>query len=136
MWARPSPSGTRPRTARASCREFCSQSAAFPACPSPRWWGSSTCSDLLPWQTRGMRQLRGLLTAMVTPFDADGRVNEDGAVALGRHLLANGSNGLVVCGTTGESPTLADAEQVSLLTLMVHELAAEGTIVAGAGSND
>jgi 4-hydroxy-tetrahydrodipicolinate synthase len=83
-----------------------------------------------------MRPYEGLLTAMVTPFRADGRVNEERAVALGRHLLANGSNGLVVCGTTGESPTLADDEQVSLVTTMVAELGDEGAIVAGAGSND
>jgi len=82
-----------------------------------------------------MRPLEGLLTAMVTPFRADGRVNEEGAVALGRHLLANGSNGLVVCGTTGESPTLSDDEMVSLVTLMVEELGGEALIAAGAGSN-
>ena len=75
-----------------------------------------------------MRPLQGLLTAMVTPFHADGRVNEEGAVALGRHLLANGSNGLVVCGTTGESPTLGDDEMVSLVTLMVEELGGETLI--------
>jgi 4-hydroxy-tetrahydrodipicolinate synthase len=83
-----------------------------------------------------MRPLEGLLTAMVTPFRADGRVHEEAAVVLGRHLLAHGSDGLVVCGTTGESPTLADDEQVSLVTTMVEELAGEATIVAGAGSND
>ena len=55
-----------------------------------------------------MRPYEGLLTAMVTPFKADGSVNEEAAVALGSHLLANGSDGLVVCGTTGESPTLSD----------------------------
>jgi 4-hydroxy-tetrahydrodipicolinate synthase len=82
-----------------------------------------------------MRPLRGLLTAMVTPFDADGRVNEDGAVALGRHLLANGSDGLVVCGTTGESPTLTDDEMVSLVGVMVRELGRDALIAAGAGSN-
>ena len=82
-----------------------------------------------------MRPLEGLFTAMVTPFSADGRVNEDGALALGRHLLANGSDGLVVCGTTGESPTLSDDEMVSLVELMVGELGSEATIAAGAGSN-
>ena len=83
-----------------------------------------------------MRPLEGLLTAMVTPFRADGSVNEDGALALGRHLLAHGSDGLVVCGTTGESPTLADDEMVSLVETMVAELGGEGLIAAGAGSND
>jgi 4-hydroxy-tetrahydrodipicolinate synthase len=83
-----------------------------------------------------MRPYEGLLTAMVTPFRADGRVNEEAAVALGRHLLAHGSDGLVVCGTTGESPTLADDEAVSLVETMVDELSDEAAIVAGAGSND
>jgi 4-hydroxy-tetrahydrodipicolinate synthase len=72
---------------------------------------------------------------MVTPFRADGHVNEDAAVALGRHLLANGSDGLVVCGTTGESPTLSDDEMVALVALMVEELGDEALIAAGAGSN-
>src|SRR3954447_22888384 len=82
-----------------------------------------------------MRPIEGLLTAMVTPMKADGRVNEEAAVALGSHLLANGSDGLVVCGTTGEAPTLGDDEMVALVTTMVQELAGEATIVAGAGSN-
>ena len=73
-----------------------------------------------------MRPLEGLFTAMVTPFPADGPSNEDGALALGRHLLANGSDGLVVCGTTGESPTLSDDEMVSLVELMVEELGVGG----------
>jgi 4-hydroxy-tetrahydrodipicolinate synthase len=51
-------------------------------------------------------------------------------------LLANGSHGLVVCGTTGEAATLTDEEQISLIRTMVEELGDEGTIVAGAGSND
>ena len=73
---------------------------------------------------------------MVTPFRPDGEVNEDVAVALGRHLLANGSHGLVVGGTTGESATLSDEEMGRLARLMVEELGGEGAIVAGAGSND
>jgi 4-hydroxy-tetrahydrodipicolinate synthase len=83
-----------------------------------------------------MRPYEGLLTAMITPFAADGSVNEESAVALGRHLLANGSHGLVVAGTTGEAATLTDDEQVRLIALVAAELEAEGTIVAGAGSND
>jgi 4-hydroxy-tetrahydrodipicolinate synthase len=83
-----------------------------------------------------MRPYEGLLTAMVTPFHADGRVNEDAAVALARHLLANGSHGLVVAGTTGEAATLTDDEQVRLVELIASEAGADGAIVAGAGSND
>jgi 4-hydroxy-tetrahydrodipicolinate synthase len=83
-----------------------------------------------------MRPYEGLLTAMVTPFTPDGRVDEEGAVALGRHLLNHGSHGLVACGTTGESATLEDDEQVSLVTTLVRELGDEGAIVAGAGSNN
>jgi 4-hydroxy-tetrahydrodipicolinate synthase len=83
-----------------------------------------------------MRPYEGLLTAMVTPFAPDGAVDEEKAVALGRHLLANGSHGLVLCGTTGESATLSDDEQRSLIATMVAELGDEGAMVAGAGSND
>jgi 4-hydroxy-tetrahydrodipicolinate synthase len=82
-----------------------------------------------------MPPYEGLITAMVTPFKADGSVNEEAAVALGGHLLANGSNGLVVCGTTGESPTLSDDEMVSLVTTVLGELGGDATIIAGAGSN-
>jgi 4-hydroxy-tetrahydrodipicolinate synthase len=83
-----------------------------------------------------VRPYEGLLTAMVTPFDADLRVDEDAAVALGRHLLANGSHGLVVCGTTGEAATLTDDEHLGLIRTMASELGSEGTIVGGTGSND
>jgi 4-hydroxy-tetrahydrodipicolinate synthase len=72
---------------------------------------------------------------MVTPFDADGEVNEEAAVALMRHLLENGSDGLVLAATTGESPTLTDEEMARLWELGVEE-GGEATIVAGTGSND
>jgi len=83
-----------------------------------------------------MRPYEGLLTAMVTPFAADGSVNEDASVAIARHLLANGSHGLVVAGTTGEGATLSDEEHVRLVELIVREAGQHGAIVAGAGSND
>ncbi len=83
-----------------------------------------------------MRPYEGLLTAMVTPFRADGSVDEEGAVAIGRHLLANGSHGLVVAGTTGEAATLDDDEHLGLIELIVRELAGEGAIIGGTGSND
>jgi 4-hydroxy-tetrahydrodipicolinate synthase len=77
----------------------------------------------------------GILTAMVTPFDSDGELNEEGAVALMHHLLDNGSDGLVLAATTGESPTLTDEEMARLWQLGVEE-GGEATIVAGTGSND
>jgi 4-hydroxy-tetrahydrodipicolinate synthase len=83
-----------------------------------------------------MRPYEGLLTAMVTPFRADGGVNEDATVAIAGHLLANGSHGLVVAGTTGEAATLTDDEQVGLVALIAGEFRSDGGIVAGAGSND
>ena len=78
----------------------------------------------------------GVLTAMVTPFDADGRVDEAGAVRLMRHLLENGSDGLVLAGTTGESATLSDEEKERLWQLAVEEVGEDAFLVAGTGSND
>src|SRR4051794_27253883 len=83
-----------------------------------------------------MPALAGLLTAMVTPFAPDGSVNESAAVAMGRHLLDNGSDGLVVWGTTGEAATMADEEHLRLIKLMCEEFGDEAIIVGGVGSND
>jgi 4-hydroxy-tetrahydrodipicolinate synthase len=83
-----------------------------------------------------MRPYEGLLTAMVTPFHSDGSVDEEAAVAIGRHLLTNGSHGLVVAGTTGEAATMDDDEHIGLVELIVRELGEEGAIVVGTGSND
>ena len=77
----------------------------------------------------------GIYTAIVTPFDADGRVNEDAFVELVRHLLDNGSDGLVVAGSTGEGSTLDDAEKLRLFELAVRE-SGGAQIIAGTGSND
>jgi 4-hydroxy-tetrahydrodipicolinate synthase len=77
-----------------------------------------------------------ILTAMVTPFDADLRVDEGGAVALMHHLAEHGSDGLVICGTTGEAATLSDEEHLGLIELAVQEMGGRCTIVAGVGSND
>ena len=85
---------------------------------------------------RFMRPYRGLLTAIVTPFRADGAVNEEAAVTLGRHLLSHGSDGLVIGGTTGESATLSDEELTDLVRLFTGELGGDGAMVAGAGSYD
>jgi 4-hydroxy-tetrahydrodipicolinate synthase len=78
----------------------------------------------------------GILTAMVTPFDKDGAVDEDAAVRLMHHLLENGSDGLVLAGTTGESPTLTDEEKIRLWELAVAETRRDAVIVAGTGTYD
>jgi 4-hydroxy-tetrahydrodipicolinate synthase len=83
-----------------------------------------------------MASLGSILTAMVTPFDAGLRVDEEASVALMHHLLDHGSDGLVIAGTTGEAPTLSDDEQLRLIELAVEEAGDRGTIVAGAGSNE
>jgi 4-hydroxy-tetrahydrodipicolinate synthase len=80
--------------------------------------------------------LGSIITAMVTPFDAQGRVDQEAAVALMQHLADHGSDGLVVCGTTGEAATLDDEEHVRLVELAVGEMGGRLTIIAGAGSND
>jgi 4-hydroxy-tetrahydrodipicolinate synthase len=83
-----------------------------------------------------MADLGTILTAIVTPFDADGRVNEDAFVALMAHLAQNGSDGFVVAGTTGEASTLTDDEQLGLIGLAARERPPGTTIVAGTGTND
>ncbi len=78
-----------------------------------------------------------ILTAMVTPFDADGRIDEEAAVELMHHLAEHGSDGLVICGTTGEASTLSDDEHLGFIRLAVEEMReSEKTVVAGVGSND
>ena len=66
-----------------------------------------------------MSGLGTILTAIVTPFDAEGKVNEESFVALMAHLAENGSDGFVVAGTTGEASTLTDEEQLGLIELAV-----------------
>jgi 4-hydroxy-tetrahydrodipicolinate synthase len=83
-----------------------------------------------------MSGLGTILTAIVTPFDEEQRVNEESFVALMRHLAENGSDGFVVAGTTGEASTLTDEEQLGLIGLAVDERPAGKTIVAGTGTND
>jgi 4-hydroxy-tetrahydrodipicolinate synthase len=77
----------------------------------------------------------GILTAMVTPFDERGRVDEDAFVAMIHHLLENGSDGLVVAGTTGESATLSDDEKLRIWGLAVAE-ANGAPVIAGTGTYD
>ena len=81
-----------------------------------------------------MARFGRVLTAMVTPFTDDGALDLDGAARLARWLVANGNEGLVVAGTTGESPTLTHQEQQDLVATVVA--AVDVPVVAGAGSND
>lgn len=83
-----------------------------------------------------MLNLGTILTAIVTPFDANGKVNEESFVALMHHLAAHGSDGFVICGTTGEAATLDDEEHLGLIELAVNERPQGASIVAGTGSND
>jgi 4-hydroxy-tetrahydrodipicolinate synthase len=80
--------------------------------------------------------LGSILTAMVTPFAADGRVDDEAAIMLMHHLVEHGSDGLVVCGTTGEASTLSDEEHLGVVRLAVEEMGGRCTIIAGVGSND
>jgi 4-hydroxy-tetrahydrodipicolinate synthase len=83
-----------------------------------------------------MSNLGTILTAIVTPFDADLRVDEEAFVALMRHLAEHGSEGFVVAGTTGEASTLTDDEQLRLIELAARERPPGTTIIAGTGTND
>ncbi len=76
-----------------------------------------------------------VVTAMVTPFAADGAVDHDLAARLADHLVNQGSEGLVICGTTGESPTLSWAEQHRLIAAVQEAVAGRARIIAGSGSN-
>jgi len=77
-----------------------------------------------------------VLTAMVTPMFPDGRVDLDGAQRLATHLVAHGHDGLIVSGTTGESPTTSDAEKDQLLRAVIEAVGDRSHIVAGVGSNN
>ena len=83
-----------------------------------------------------MPGLGAILTAIVTPFADDGAVDEHAFVSLMGHLHANGSDGFVVCGTTGEASTLTDDEHLGVIALAVAERPEGATIIAGVGSND
>lgn len=74
-----------------------------------------------------------VITAMVTPFDERGELNLPQARKLARHLVDNGSDGLVVSGTTGESPTLSHEEKVELFRAVVDEVGGRAVVIAGTG---
>ena len=117
-----------------------------PAAPSPRRRRPPATPTPLPTPSsrsssderfgRPHMAIGGILTAMVTPFDANGELDEDAAVRLMRHLCENGSDGLVLTGSTGEAATLTDDEKARLWELAVAERPDGATIVAGTGTYD
>jgi 4-hydroxy-tetrahydrodipicolinate synthase len=83
-----------------------------------------------------MAEIGGVITAMVTPFAEDRSVDEAAARKLARHLIDNGCHGLVLAGTTGESPTLDDQEKLALLRAVRDEVGPDVLVICGTGSND
>jgi 4-hydroxy-tetrahydrodipicolinate synthase len=77
-----------------------------------------------------------VLTAIVTPFNTDGSVNVEKFRELALHLVDNGSDGIVVAGTTGESPTLSDDEKLELFAAAVDAVGSRATVIAGTGTYD
>src|SRR5215475_9456710 len=87
--------------------------------------------------SQARRPFGRLLTAMVTPFNADGSLDLDGAARLATYLVdEQGNDGLVISGTTGESPTTTDAEKESLLRAVVEAVGDRAHVVAGVGTYD
>ena len=82
-----------------------------------------------------MKNLGRLLTAMVTPFDDKGEVDYEQAKKLALALIDSGSDGVVVVGTTGESPTLTHAEDIKLFAAVQEAVGNRGSVIAGTGSN-
>jgi 4-hydroxy-tetrahydrodipicolinate synthase len=83
-----------------------------------------------------MKEIKGILTAMATPFAEDGSVDLDASRRLAAHLLEHGSHGLVIAGTTGECPTLTDGEEIELLQAVRDEVGGDVLLVCGTGTND
>lgn len=76
-----------------------------------------------------------VITAMVTPMDRSGVIDYDKVEALSKHLISNGSDALLVAGTTGESPTLTNEEEIELVSTVKRAVANKAKIILGAGSN-
>jgi 4-hydroxy-tetrahydrodipicolinate synthase len=83
-----------------------------------------------------MSEIRGVLTAIATPFEPGGAVDEAAARRLASHLVEHGSHGIVVAGSSGEAATLDDEEHIALLAAIVDEIGGEATVICGTGTND
>jgi 4-hydroxy-tetrahydrodipicolinate synthase len=82
------------------------------------------------------KRIGRLLTAMITPFDAEGAVNIPEAVRLAQWLVDRGNDGLIVCGTTGESPALEDVEKLALFAAVKEGVGDRASVIAGTGGNN
>src|SRR5215218_2757476 len=83
-----------------------------------------------------MKEIRGIITAMATPFTESGAVDTKAARRLAAHLLEHGSHGLVIAATSGELPTLTDEEEIQLVRAVREEVGDDVLLVCGAGTND
>ena len=83
-----------------------------------------------------MSEIRGVITALATAFHPDGELDVPSTRKLAAYLIENGSHGLVVAGSTGESSTLGDDEKIELIEAVIDEVGPDVTVVAGTGSND
>jgi 4-hydroxy-tetrahydrodipicolinate synthase len=88
------------------------------------------------WEESNMIKLGKLITAMVTPFDSELKVDYQAAWELAQRLVESGSDGLVVAGTTGESPTLNQNEKITLFKTVVEAVGGKATVIAGTGNYD
>lgn len=82
-----------------------------------------------------MKTFGRVITAMVTAFHEDGSVNVEGTVQIANYLLDNGSDGILVCGTTGENPTISAEDKLTLFKAVAESCAHKGSIIANVGSN-
>jgi 4-hydroxy-tetrahydrodipicolinate synthase len=99
------------------------------------WEGAAQEGGASPAASYNAFVLGEVLTATVTPFDADGAVDYDRYRELCSFLIANGSDGVVVNGTTGEAPTLSDEERVELIRAAIDAVGDSATVIAGTGTN-
>ena len=83
-----------------------------------------------------MRDFGSLITAMITPFDEDMRLNVPEAVRIAEHLVETGTDTILVAGTTGESPVLDNDERIALCRAIAHAVAGRARVILGTGSND
>ena len=104
--------------------------------PTSKSFHHDRAASVAPMETRAPAPFGRVLTAVLTPFDSEGAVDYATFWRLLRYLAENGSDGVVVCGTSGESPTLSEVEKVALFKAAVEAVGDRMKIVAGTGTYD